>query len=67
MHSLTVPLNYNLISTYMDTRDNTQHFACKMSKLVRKIIISMRQVRIYTRQDFRFTCMKNVIVYQVHM
>jgi len=39
-YSYTVPLDYNFISTHVDTRGNTQYFACKMPKFPMENIIS---------------------------
>jgi len=40
MSSITVPLNYNFISTRVDTRGNTRYFVCKMPKFPVENIIS---------------------------
>jgi len=40
MYVFTVPLNYNFISTCVDTHGNTRYFACKMPKFPMENIIS---------------------------
>ena len=52
----TVPLNYNFILTRVDTRGNTQYFACKIPKFPVEIIIS-------TRRDVAFIRTRNLIMF----
>jgi len=47
----TVPLNYNFISTRVDTRGNTWYFVCKMPNFPVENIISMWRDVAFPRDD----------------
>jgi len=51
IHTHMVLLNYNFISTHMDTHGNTRYFTCKMQKFPMEIIISTRRDVVFPRDE----------------